>query len=582
MSGIFRHAFIPPPIAPVILSYASDILAPTLLSPLGTETGLTTADGTVSTNDSTGTLYWVVTDNVTSPSVAQIQAGQDHTGAAADASGSQAVVGLGTQTVNGTGITTGAARYYHFQQQDGATNDSTVVSSASFILQAPTLSSPTATIAGVGTVSTDESGGTWYWVVTQSATGPSVAQVQAGQDHLGAAADDSGSAAVVATGVQTANSSGLVDGTTYYFHFQQEDAAANDSTVASSASFEYTLTTDTNPETVEKVVLRDIMRDIMKGPSSASTPAQQSGLVWAAQTSGTSEILRSIAYDGTSRWVACGDNGTILTSDDDGVTWVARVSGVSTSLRTVKYWGGNWYIVGWGTASTHTVRKSADGTTWAGVSIPGLTGGHLVTIGFTDTYLMFGGWEDPFDASSALIVTSEDGTTFVANTHSTFAAVYSIENDGETVVVSGSDAADDSVPYIATTADGGATLVDITSIGSDFTWSIYASCFNGSYWVFVDGNGNTKYSLDGLVSLEDSIAPDIASQTPWRIVDDPYGTMILAGGTTSDAKLLRSIDNGVSFYETYVNATINQMSKAVYGNGYWLAVGFGGVIVKSS
>jgi len=106
---------------------------------------------------------------------------------------------------------------------------------------APTLSSPTATQTGATTadlsVSTDEGNGTLSWVVTTSATAPSVAQVKAGQDHTGAAAADSGSQSVSATGVQNANATGLTAETTYYAHFQHVDAAANDSTVSTSASF---------------------------------------------------------------------------------------------------------------------------------------------------------------------------------------------------------------------------------------------------------------------------------------------------------------------------------------------------------
>jgi len=104
---------------------------------------------------------------------------------------------------------------------------------------APTLSSPTFTATGstTGTAEcdTDETGGTMYCVVTSSATSPSVAQVQAGQDHTGSAAAWADDAAVSGTGTQTFSATGLAPSTTYYAHFQHQDAAANDSTVESSA-----------------------------------------------------------------------------------------------------------------------------------------------------------------------------------------------------------------------------------------------------------------------------------------------------------------------------------------------------------
>lgn len=109
-----------------------DVTAPVLSSPTGAATGPTTAQGQVTTDESNGTLYWVVTQSATQPSVAQIQAGQDHTGSAADASSSQSVTATGVQTVNAGGLVAETTYYFHFQQEDAATNDSNRVSSTSF------------------------------------------------------------------------------------------------------------------------------------------------------------------------------------------------------------------------------------------------------------------------------------------------------------------------------------------------------------------------------------------------------------------------------------------------------------------
>ena len=131
--GIFRHAFIRPPVTPYLPAYAApDVTAPVLSSPTGTSTGATTASGTVSTDEGNGTLYWVVTQSATTPSVAQIQAGNDHLGAAADDSGNQSVVATGVQNASASGLTTETTYYFHYQHQDAATNDSTVAASSSF------------------------------------------------------------------------------------------------------------------------------------------------------------------------------------------------------------------------------------------------------------------------------------------------------------------------------------------------------------------------------------------------------------------------------------------------------------------
>lgn len=117
---------------------------------------------------------------------------------------------------------------------------------------APVLSSPTAaaasTTTGTGGVTTDEGNGTLYFVVTTSATPPSAAQVKAGNDHTGSAAVDSGSQAVSGTGAQsiTGGFTGLTAATNYYVYYMHEDAAANQSTVASASVFRTHFTILTN------------------------------------------------------------------------------------------------------------------------------------------------------------------------------------------------------------------------------------------------------------------------------------------------------------------------------------------------
>jgi hypothetical protein len=116
------------------ISVTIDATAPTLSSPSGTQTGETTADLSVSTDEGAGTLYWVVDTSSTPPSAAQVKAGQDNGGAAANDSGSQAVSATGAQTISGgaTGLTASTTYYAYFMHEDVAGNQSTVSASASF------------------------------------------------------------------------------------------------------------------------------------------------------------------------------------------------------------------------------------------------------------------------------------------------------------------------------------------------------------------------------------------------------------------------------------------------------------------
>lgn len=229
-----------------------DTTAPILSSAAGAATGSTTASGSVSTDEANGTLYRVTTTNA-SESAATVKAGA-----------SQAVSATGVQNMGATGLTPSTTYRHHYLHRDAAGNDSSVVSTSTFTTDAPpdttapTLSSPTGTKTGAntatGTVSTNEANGTLSVVVTTSATKPSIAQVRAGQTNTGSAAPWSGNQAVSSTGTKTANATGLTPSTAYYYHFQHRDAAGNDSTVETSASFTTDPPSDVTPPTLSSGV----------------------------------------------------------------------------------------------------------------------------------------------------------------------------------------------------------------------------------------------------------------------------------------------------------------------------------------
>jgi hypothetical protein len=104
------------------------------------------------------------------------------------------------------------------------------------------LSIPTAAHEGTtgytGAVTTTIGSGTLYWVVTNSATKPTPAEVKTAKDHIGAAAVSSGNKPVSTTGEQTVSGSGLSSGVTYYVHFVQ-NSGSGDSAVVSSAGFSF-------------------------------------------------------------------------------------------------------------------------------------------------------------------------------------------------------------------------------------------------------------------------------------------------------------------------------------------------------
>jgi hypothetical protein len=216
--------------------YTADTTAPTLSAPTAAASSDTTADLSVSTNESSGTLFVLVSASA-SPTADAVKAGQ-----------SQAVSSVGVQSVSATGLTPSTAYYAHFLQRDPSGNDSAVSSSAQFVtddavdLTAPTLSGITASATGpttaAGSVSTDESNGTLYHLYSTEPTRTAL-QVKAGQTQ-----------SITSSGSKSTPGAGLAPETAYYLHAVHRDAAGNDSAVATSAPF----TTPAIPDTTRPVL----------------------------------------------------------------------------------------------------------------------------------------------------------------------------------------------------------------------------------------------------------------------------------------------------------------------------------------
>ena len=110
---------------------AADVDAPVLAQPSAVQTGETTGDLSVFTDETGGTLYVVITETATTPTAQQVEGGEDHASVAAIAI-SQGVNTLGVQAVGASLLTAGTGYYAHFMHKDAAGNRSDVVSSAQF------------------------------------------------------------------------------------------------------------------------------------------------------------------------------------------------------------------------------------------------------------------------------------------------------------------------------------------------------------------------------------------------------------------------------------------------------------------
>lgn len=125
---------------------AADVTPPSLSSQSGTASSSTTANLFVTTNEDNGTLYWVVTTSSTSPSAAQVKAGQNHAGATASYFGSQVIFSAGGKEPTASGLTASTVYYAHFMHEDASSNQSSVVSTTSFTTDvAPAMLAPVLT-----------------------------------------------------------------------------------------------------------------------------------------------------------------------------------------------------------------------------------------------------------------------------------------------------------------------------------------------------------------------------------------------------------------------------------------------------
>lgn len=346
---------------------ASDTTAPTLSNASATPSS-TSVGGSISTNEGNGTLYYLV-NTTASPTAATVKGGN-----------AQAVSASGLQNVSVNGLLASSAYYLHFLHRDAAGNDS-AITSVSFSttaggadMTAPTLSSPTGTptssSTATGTVSTDEGGGTLYYVASANSS-EGAATVKAG-----------GTQTVSATGLQTVYLTGLTSGTTRYIHFLHRDAAGNDSAVSTSPSFTMPAADTTVPTFAGGAA-------ITAGTITSSSVAFN----WPAASDNVGVAGYQISKDGGTTWV---DNGTGLSGQFTGLTaataYPIRVRALDAAgnvsepltltMTTSGASTGTFVTDQWVSSGTLRANQAFTGTWYSG-GAPGTAGGTATLVSGT-------------------------------------------------------------------------------------------------------------------------------------------------------------------------------------------------------
>ncbi len=121
-------------------------------------------------------------------------------------------------------------------------------------------------------------------------------------------------------------------------------------------------------ETLYDIVTWDTNKFCICGDNGKILTTIDGGTNWLSQTSGVSDPLLSVGYDGSGRLVAAGSYGTIVYADTSDLTsWTDASLGTNLNIITVMYDGTGYW---WAFAVSHAdgearILYSSDGSSWS-------------------------------------------------------------------------------------------------------------------------------------------------------------------------------------------------------------------------
>ena len=194
------------------------------------------------------------------------------------------------------------------------------------------------------------------------------------------------------------------------------------------------------------------------------------GVTWTSRTSGTTNLLQGICYDG-SKFVACG--GSIVLTSSDGITWSPQT--FSDSQLTDICYGDSLFIM---TRTGLGVYTSPDGVTWTSRDIAGLSRNPRGVCYGDGVYIL---------VTFAQIMSSSDGINWTERVNDSNNYVRCCYN--ESVFVATGEAG-----IIVTSPDG----VTWTSRTSGTTTDLWGVCGTTSLFVITGDSGLILISADAI------------------------------------------------------------------------------------
>ena len=198
---------------------------------------------------------------------------------------------------------------------------------------------------------------------------------------------------------------------------------------------------------------------------------------WTAQTSGTTDELRSVSFTDSSHGWATSSGGTILATTDGGAHWVTQTSG-TTSADCVRFVDA---AHGWAVGVDGTILATTDGGAHWVAQTSG-TNEQLVSVSFTDSlhgWAAGSGWPD----AGFILATTDGGAHWVTQPSGTTQGLNSVFfTDSSHGWATGDEGT------ILATVDGGAHW---TPQASGTTASMMSVSFTDSSHGWATGSGGT-------------------------------------------------------------------------------------------
>lgn len=329
--------------------------------------------------------------------------------------------------------------------------------------------------------------------------------------------------------------------------------------IAQSASWVAQTSNTTN--NLKSIDFPDANTGFAVGESGRIVKTSDGGTTWTATTAGANHFYSTSFVNTTTGWVV-GLSGTIYKTADAFASVISQTSGTSLRLNAIKM---SSATTGWIAGNVGTILKTTTGgISWANKT--GITSNDLyATFIINDNTVWFSGY------GGTLIRTLDGGTTFSAVTSGTTSVLYSIffadANTGWAVGSGG---------VIIKTTDGGTTWsAQSSGLTSDLYSVRFADANRG--WA-VGANGNMLYTMNGGTNW---VAQTSLSTTNLYAVcfKEGYSTGWVAGNAGA---IYKTTSSGNEWITQQSGTTSNLYDVDFYSTTSGITVGTAGVMYKTT